>query len=154
MEMESDTLKNQGLSDQIIKSFGREKQDTNLLSPLNLAYIGDAIYEVVIRTAVLEKGNAPVNKLNAKAREFVKAESQAVLMHSLLQAEFLTEKEMSVYKRGRNAKSNTAAKNASLQDYHTATGFEALLGYCYLEGQMERLLDIIRKAAELAGFQL
>lgn len=153
-ENKEDNERKQGLSDQIIKSFGKEKQDTNFLSPLNLAYIGDAIYEVVIRTAVLEEGNAPVNKLNAKAREFVKAESQAVLMRNLLQAEFLTEKELSVYKRGRNAKSNTSAKNASLQDYRTATGFEALLGYCYLEGQMERLLDIIQKAAELAGFQL
>ena len=74
------------LSDQIIKSFGKEKQDTNLLSPLNLAYIGDAIYEVVIRTIVLEEGNAPVNRLNAKARELVKAKSQAVFMQNLLKA--------------------------------------------------------------------
>lgn len=145
---------NQELSEQIIKSFGKEKQDTSLFSPLNLAYIGDAIYEVVIRTVILEEGNAPVNKLNAKAREFVKAKSQAVLMHHLLQAEFLTEKELAIYKRGRNAKSNTSAKNASLQDYHTATGFEALLGYFYLEGQTERLLNIVKMAVELAGFQL
>lgn len=143
-----------GLSAQIIRSFGKEKQDNNLLSPLNLAYIGDAIYEVVIRTAILEEGNAPVNKLNARARKFVKAQSQAVFMHSLLQAEVLTEFEVSIYKRGRNAKSNTSAKNASLQDYRTATGFEALLGYLYLEGQMERLLDLVKQAAELTGFNL
>lgn len=141
-------------SDQIIESFGKQKQDTNLLSPLNLAYIGDAVYEVVIRTVVLEEGNAPVNKLNAKAREFVKATTQAVLMHCLLQTEILTEKERSIYKRGRNAKSNTAAKNASLKDYHTATGFEALIGYLYLEGQMERLLKIVRQSIELAGLTL
>ncbi len=142
------------LSDQIIKSFGKEKQDTNLLSPLNLAYIGDAIYEVVIRTIVLEEGNAPVNRLNAKARELVKAKSQAVFMQNLLKANLLTQKELSIYKRGRNAKSNTSAKNASLQDYHTATGFEALLGYFYLEGQMEHLLEIIKQAIELSGFEL
>lgn len=144
----------QELFDQIIENFGKEKQDTNLLSPLNLAYIGDAIYEVVIRTIVLEEGNAPVNKLNAKARELVKAKSQAVFMQRLLSANLLTQKELSIYKRGRNAKSNTSAKNASLQDYHTATGFEALLGYFYLEGQMERLLEIVKQAIELAGFKL
>lgn len=144
----------QGISDQIIKSFGKEKQDTNLLSPLNLAYIGDAIYEVVIRTVVLEHGNAPVNKLNAKAREFVKAKSQAMLMHHLLLADILTEKEITIYKRGRNAKSNTSAKNASLQDYRIATGFEALLGYFYLEGQMERLLHVVKQSIELAGLEL
>ncbi len=108
----------------------------------------------MIRTIVLEEGNAPVNRLNAKARELVKAKSQAVFMQNLLKANLLTQKELSIYKRGRNAKSNTSAKNASLQDYHTATGFEALLGYFYLEGQMEHLLEIIKQAIELSGFEL
>lgn len=138
----------------IMKNFGKEKQDTNLLSPLNLAYIGDAIYEVVIRTVVLENGNAPVNKLNAKARNFVKAESQALLMHKLLDSGILTEKETGIYKRGRNAKSYTSAKNASLTDYRTATGFEALIGYLYLEGQTDRMLEMIKQSVRLAGMEL
>ena len=152
--MEQEWNESREFVEQILGFFGKEKQNTNLLSPLNLAYIGDAIYEAVIRTLVLEEANAPVNKLNAKAREFVKAKSQAVLVHKLLDAEFLTEKELEIYKRGRNAKSNTAAKNASLTDYRTATGFEALLGYLYLEGQTGRMLELIKQAAALAGMKL
>jgi len=139
---------------QVLMCFGLKKQNTGLLSPLNLAFVGDAIYEVVIRTAVLEEANAPVNRLNAKAREFVKAQGQARLMHSLLEAEVLSEKELSIYKRGRNAKSYTAAKNASLADYHTATGLEALMGYLYLEGKTQRMLELIQIAAGLTGMKL
>lgn len=139
---------------QILESFGRKKQDSNLLSPLNLAYIGDAVYEVIIRTVVLEEGNTAVNKLNAKARSFVKAESQALFMHALLDAEILTEKEKSIYKRGRNAKSYTSAKNASLTDYRTATGLEALVGYLYLEGQTERILELLQMAFKQINWKL
>jgi ribonuclease-3 family protein len=138
----------------LLESFGKEKQNTNLLSPLNLAYVGDAIYEVIIRTVILEEGNAPVNKLNAKARNFVKAESQALFMHKLVEDGALTEQEESIYRRGRNAKSYTSAKNASLSDYRTATGFEALMGYLYLEGQTKRMLELILRAVELAGMEL
>lgn len=139
---------------QILESFDRKKQDSNLLSPLNLAYIGDAVYEVIIRTVVLEEGNTAVNKLNAKVRTFVKAQSQALLMHALLETEILTEKEKNIYKRGRNAKSNTSAKNASLTDYRIATGLEALVGYLYLEGETERILELIKIAIEQINWKL
>lgn len=150
ISMEENQTEGKELSAQIMEIFQKSKQDTRLLSPLNLAFVGDAIYEVVIRTLVLEEANAPVNKLNAKARGFVKAEAQAVLMHCLLEAEILTEQEIGIYKRGRNAKSYTSAKNASLTDYRTATGFEAMMGFLYLEGKTGRMLELIKKAAELA----
>ncbi len=148
--MEENQTEGKELLAQIMEIFQKPKQDTRLLSPLNLAFVGDAIYEVVIRTIVLEEANAPVNKLNAKARGFVKAEAQAVLMHCLLEAGVLTEQEIGIYKRGRNAKSYTSAKNASLTDYRTATGFEAMMGFLYLEGKTGRMLELIKKAAELA----
>lgn len=144
----------QEFSAQITESFGKKKQNTYQISPLNLAFLGDAVYEVVIRTLVLAEANAPVNKLNAKARQFVKAETQAVFMHTLLESKVLTQEEIGIYKRGRNAKSYTSAKNASLADYRTATGLEALIGFLYLEGQTERLLELIKKAAELTGKRL
>ncbi len=111
-------------------------------SPLVLAYLGDAVYELVIRTLVVSGGNAPVNKLHKRSADLVKASAQAELLHYL--EEELTEAERSVYRRGRNAKSYTMAKHATMKDYRVATGFEALMGYLYLSGQTERLLSLIR----------
>jgi len=139
---------------QILDVLGKEPQNANLLSPLNLAFIGDAIYEVVIRTAVLEQGNAPVNRLNAYARSYVRAQGQSKIMHCLLENDELSPQEMTIYKRGRNAKSSTTAKNASVSDYRTATGFEALMGYLYLDGQSARMLELIWRGTELADMRL
>lgn len=111
-------------------------------SPLVLAYLGDAVYELVIRTLVVSGGNAPVNKLHKRSADLVKASAQAELLHYL--EEELTEAERSVYRRGRNAKSYTMAKHATMKDYRAATGFEALMGYLYLSGQTERLLSLIQ----------
>ena len=124
--------------------FGIEGKDIRSFSPLTLAYIGDAVYEIVIRTIIVEKGNAPVNKLHHKASSLVKAVAQKEAMGKILP--LLTEEEEAVYKRGRNAKSYTSAKNASVIDYRIATGFEALMGFLYLMGRNERMLELVKIA--------
>ena len=134
------------LFDQIKDIFELEDVEAKQYSPLTLAYIGDAVYEIIIRTILVEHGNAPVNKLHKKASSLVKAQAQANLIH-LIEKD-LTEEELAVYKRGRNAKSATTAKNASIQDYRTATGLEALIGYLYLDNQMERALRLVRFGLE------
>ena len=122
--------------------FQLEDTDIRTHSPLTLAYIGDAIYELVIRTILVEKGNTQVNKLNQRANRLVKASAQSEMIEKL--KPHLTEEEMAVFKRGRNAKSYTMAKNATMSDYRRATGFEALMGYLYLTEQWERMLELIK----------
>lgn len=124
--------------------FGIEGKDIRSFSPLTLAYIGDAVYEIVIRTIIVEKGNAPVNKLHHKASSLVKAVAQKEAMEKILS--LLTKEEEAIYKRGRNAKSYTSAKNASVIDYRIATGFEALMGFLYLMGRNERMLELVKIA--------
>lgn len=131
----------------IKEQFGFEQQDIRSFSPLTLAYVGDAVMEVVVRTVVIEQGNRPVNELHKISTSFVKAESQARMVLGL-QEEF-TEEERQIIRRGRNAKPYTTAKNASRADYHKATGFEALMGYLYLTGQAERMLLLVKKGMDL-----
>ena len=118
-------------------------------SPLTLAFIGDAVYEVVIRTVVVCEGNTQVNKLHKKSSTLVKAQTQAEIIKAIMDE--LTDEEMAYYKRGRNAKSYTSAKNASIGDYRMATGFEALVGYLYLSNQSERMMQLIKKGIKLIG---
>ena len=131
-----------GLLQQIKESFGLKEVDVRTYSPLTLAYIGDAVYDVIFRTAVVAQGNAPVNKLHHKTIQYVKAPAQAALIESIMDE--LTPEEEAVYKRGRNAKPYTMAKNATMGEYKKATGLEALVGYLYLTDQMERALELIR----------
>lgn len=126
--------------------------DIRTYSPLTLAYIGDAIYELVIRTIVVERSNTSANNLHKKAVRYVNAETQAHMIEAL--QEELSEEEKVIYKRGRNAKSYTTAKNASVIDYRKATGFEALCGYLYLTGKQERMLALIRSAIEKVGLEV
>lgn len=118
-------------------------------SPLVLAYIGDAVYEVVIRTLILNRGNTQVNKMHKRASELVKAEAQA-RFYKLLE-DRLTPEEQSVYRRGRNAKSATMPKHATMRDYRMATGFEALIGYLYLTEQMERMAELLGAGLDAMG---
>lgn len=120
-----------------------DKQDICSYSPLTLAYIGDGVYELVIRSMILADGNAPVNKLHKRSSGLVKAETQAQIVKIFLEENLLTEEEMRIYKRGRNAQSYTKAKNASVVDYRMATGFEALIGYLYLLGKSDRMMELI-----------
>lgn len=115
--------------------------DLREYSPLVLAYIGDAIYDLVIRTMLVERANCQVQKLHRRASSLVKASAQARMMESL--QPLLTQEETDVYKRGRNAKSYTKAKNATVHDYRIATGFEALMGYLYLKKDTKRMIDLI-----------
>ena len=121
-------------------------------SPLVLAYIGDGIYDLIIRTVVVNRGNTQANKLHRKTSSLVKAAAQSAMMDALM--ELLTEEEKAVYKRGRNAKSATMAKNATMADYRKATGFEALMGYLYLENQWERMVYLIKEGLSGAGLSL
>ena len=120
-----------------------EKQDICSYSPLTLAYIGDGIYELVVRSMIVTDANAPVNKLHKRSSELVKAETQAKMAFYLRDNDILEEEEMRVLKRGRNAQSYTKAKNASVSDYRWATGLEALIGYLYLLDKSDRMLEII-----------
>ena len=122
--------------------FELEDTDIRTYSPLTLAYIGDAIYELVIRTILVEKGNTQVNKLHQRASKLVKASAQSEIVEKL--KPYLTEEEMGIFKRGRNAKSFTMAKNASMSDYRRATGFEALMGQLYLTEKWDRMLELIK----------
>ena len=127
-----------------------ENIEPKQLSPLVLAYIGDSIYDLVIKTYLIaDKGNMAVNKLNRFASGLVKAEMQSKLIGFI--EPMLTGQEAAVYKRGRNAKSYTTAKNASVGDYRRATGFEALMGYLYLSGRFDRMMELIRAALKAVG---
>lgn len=136
-----------GLNEYILRQFGMEHVDIRSYSPLALAYIGDGIYDLIIRSMIVGKGNTQANQLHRQTSQLVKAHTQSEMIEVLLPE--LTEEEMVVYKRGRNAKSPTMAKNATMADYRRATGFEALMGYLYLENQMERMMELIKTA--LAG---
>ena len=116
--------------------------DPKTYSPLGLAYIGDAVYEIAVRTLVISEGNMSVNKYHKKSSSLVKASTQARVYDNI--KERLTDEETAVYKRGRNAKSATATKNASIVEYRMATGIEALIGYLYLSGRMARAVELIK----------
>lgn len=118
------------------------------MSPLVLAYLGDTIYESYIREYLITKNiNKKVNDLHKTAIKYVKAKAQATIIHELENE--LTEEETRIYKRGRNQKSHTKAKNADIVDYKCATGFESLIGYLYLSKDIERLEYIVYKGIEI-----
>lgn len=128
----------------IRESFGIQDVDIQTYSPLTLAFIGDSIYDLVIRTIVVGRGNTKPAKLHRACAALVKASAQARFMDVI--EPVLTEEEEKVFRRGRNAHSPTMAKNASMADYRRATGFEALLGFLYLTDRTERMLFLIRTA--------
>ncbi len=136
-----------GLNEYILRQFGMTHVDIRSYSPLALAYIGDGIYDLIIRSMIVGKGNTCANQLHRQTSQLVKAQTQSEMIEILLPQ--LTAEETAVYKRGRNAKSPTMAKNATMTDYRRATGFEALMGYLYLENQMERMMELVKIA--LAG---
>ena len=120
--------------------------DVNRLSPLSLAFIGDCVYDLVIRTIVVGKGNAPVKDMHMECSNLVSAPAQAKLYRKI--KDDLTPEESRVFKRGRNTKSNTQAKNASKSNYRTATGLESLIGYLYMTNNFSRVLELIKFGLE------
>ena len=123
-----------------------KNQDPGLVSPLLLAFIGDSVYDICIRTALVKQGNRQVQKVHARATDFVSARAQSEAIKRLKSV--LTEEEVNVFKRGRNAKFHTKAKNASTVEYKAATGFEAVFGYLFLKGDMERILELAEMSVD------
>lgn len=122
--------------------FEMQEVDIKTYSPLALAYIGDCIFDLVIKNIVLNRGNKQVQKLHRETSMIVQASSQSKMMR-VIQDE-LNEEEHTVYKRGRNSKTVSPAKNQSVTDYRRATGFEALMGYLYLKKDWKRMLELIK----------
>ncbi len=140
------------LNEYLNDKFNIEPKDIRTYSPLTLAYIGDAIFDVVIRSILVNKGNTPVNKLHQRASQIVKATTQAAMVMALMDE--LTDEERDYYRRGRNSKPHTKAKNASTMDYLEATGFEAVIGYLYLTGDMDRICELVNRGIELRGLDI
>ena len=135
------------INSELIVKTGLKTSDIAMYNPLVLAYIGDSVYELYVRTLLVSHGSIQVAKLHKKAIAFVKAKSQAELLEEVIQSE-LTDDEKDIVRRGRNAKSGTVPKNAELVDYRMATGLEALFGYLYLIGNIERLVYLFDKIKE------
>ncbi len=134
------------------QQFQCEEVDIRTYSPLTLAFLGDCIFDLVIRTVIVERGNRAADSLHKQKSEIVKASAQSSLVEAIL--EDLTEMELTVYRRGRNAKSYTSAKNASISDYRRATGFEALMGYLYLTNQEDRMIELIKTSMEKTNIRV
>ena len=122
--------------------FQMEEVDIHTYSPLAFAYIGDCIYDFIVKNIVMSHGNKQVQKMHKDTSYFVQASTQSLMMRTM--QEHLTEEEHAIYKRGRNAKSVSPAKNQTITDYRRATGFEALLGYLYLKKDWKRLIDLVK----------
>lgn len=138
-----------GIDSYIRERFQVKDRDIRTYSPLTLAYIGDGVYDLVIRSIVVGRGNTKPHLLHEKTSSVVKAKAQSAMIDFMLPE--MTKEEEHIYRRGRNAKSVTMAKNATMTEYRRATGFEALIGYLYLTDQTDRMLDLI--AIGLAGIQ-
>jgi len=130
-----------------------EIKDAKLLNGLALAYIGDAVYELAIRQYLLEVGQTRPNQLHRHATQYVSAKAQAKIMNDFFEKEILTEEEENYYKRGRNSKINTKAKNTDIHTYLQSTGFESLIGYLYLTEQEDRLNEIVKYCIQFINEQ-
>ena len=115
----------------------------NELSPLPLAFVGDGVFDLLVRKYLITKGNCPVKKLHSRAVEMVNCAAQAKYLHEILMPK-LTEAEKEICRRGRNAHVNHIPKNASIEDYHSATALECLFGYLYLKGDNERVDELFQ----------
>lgn len=135
------------LLNKIKKTFDCKEVDVRAYSPLTLAFMGDCVFEIIIRSVVVERGNRQAGGLHKTKSAVVNAKVQAQMIEALMDS--LTEEERAVYKRGRNAKPHTVAKNASINDYRKATGLEALYGYLYLSGQEDRILELTKLGLDL-----
>lgn len=140
------------LLSQIRETFGGGEVDIRTYSPVTLAYIGDAVFELIIRTLIVEKGQRAANTLHKHTTKVVCAQTQAKMIDAVYDT--LTEKEQDIYRRGKNTKLHSSAKNASLADYRKATGFEALCGYLFLEDNVERITQLVRQAVNAAQVEL
>lgn len=141
-----------GIDSYLKEQFDIPDVDVRTYSPLTLAYIGDGIYDLIIRSLVVAKGNTRASELHKRTSQIVKAKTQADMAEILLP--MLTEEEADIYRRGRNAKSPTMAKNATMSDYRKATGFEALMGYLYLKDELPRMVELVKTGIEKMELRL
>ena len=130
----------------IKETFQMGEVDVKTYSPLTLAFIGDCVFDMIIRSYVVAPGNRGTEGLHKSKSKIVKASAQAAMIDRIYDS--LTPEEQDIYRRGRNAKSHTMAKNASMADYRKATGLEALCGYLYLQDQMARILELVKLGME------
>ena len=121
-------------------------KEVNQMNMLALAHVGDAVYELLVRSMLCSAKNAPVMQLHRLTVQRVRAEAQAEAVGKLLP--LLTEEELAVYKRGRNTKVNSAPHHADIAQYHAATGLEALFGWLYLQGKTERIGELFTAITE------
>ncbi|SOC39190.1 Mini-ribonuclease 3 [Ureibacillus acetophenoni] len=124
-------------------------EDIKQLNALALAYMGDAVLEQKVREHLLLMGRAKPNRLHNEATHYVSAKAQSMIVHRLMDEGYLTDEEIAVFKRGRNAKSGSVPKNTDIQTYRNSSGFEAVLGYLYLTKQVNRVYEIIDYAIEI-----
>lgn len=124
----------------------KSPEEINMLSPLIWAYVGDCIYELYIRTDLVNKTKLKPHKLHIETIKYVKAKAQADILKRI--EENLTEKELEIVRRGRNAENHHLPKNADPADYMYSTAFEGLIGYLYLTKQDERLKEIFKMCKE------
>lgn len=136
----------ENLLKEIHAHFPCEEKDIRGYSALTLAYLGDAVFEIIIRTLIVETTKGPVKNLHKRTSELVNAASQADLISSLQGV--LTNEELIAYRHGRNAKTSSVAKHADIHDYRNATGLEALFGYLYLTGRSARAVELLKMGFE------
>lgn len=136
------SINNTDFFSEAVKHCRLDKLDLRTYSPLSFAFVGDAVFSVIIRTMVVAKGNTRANTLHNITSYYVKAQTQALMAESI--AEILTKEENDIYKRGRNTHINGHTRSASDYDYKCATGLETLFGYLYLAGRTERLFELAR----------
>ncbi len=146
-----DDINNNDYAALVRDTFEGPGEPMNRYSPLALAFMGDSVYEIIVRSIVVQTANRSPGQLNKIKVKFVNAAAQAKMIGALENE--LTEEEMDAYKRGRNAKSYTSAKNQSISDYRKATGLEALCGYLYLKGDTGRLFELIKKGMDELGYK-
>lgn len=137
----------QNLLEEIHDFFPCTEKDIRSYSPLKLAYLGDAVFEIIIRTLIVEETGGPVKNLHKRASELVNAAFQAKLILAL--QEELSPEELTIYRHGRNAKTSSVAKHADIHDYRKATGLEALFGYLYLTNQSARAVELLKMGLDL-----
>ena len=126
----------------------QEKVNANQLNSLALAYVGDAVYEIYVRRHLLQSGKVKPNHLHREGTKYVSAKAQCQVLFRMMDEKLLSEEELAVVMRGRNAKSGTVPKNTDVQTYHYSTAFEALMGFLYLTEKIERLEELILKSFE------
>ena len=124
-------------------------EDVKQLNALALAYMGDAVLEQKVREHLLLAGRVKPNTLHKEATKYVSAKAQSFVVHRMMDEAFLTEEELAIFRRGRNAKSGTVPKNTDVQTYRNSSGFEAVLGYLFLLQQLERAYEIIHYAIDI-----